>query len=524
MVEYSNKIASKSDIASSEYTEEGYSPLNVDIDAAADNVASSGFTAEKSKAMETASKKIKPLSVDMRRKLKLKQLFLQYVRKYITNPKKYKDHPKQIRNLPSWFDDAIALFNESEISREQKKLLREYFYGLVRYRDNSLLESKYSGEGETGYTGPDTEEMNRQLGRRSPYTTSEEDMDKVRLPREMDVGRIDVKDIARNVAESRKRVVSQPEMEDILDEPDIGGPAIIFKYSGSKNKATVGGLGMHKVPESQGLKDYIMTYGAKKVQPAPIIPQPAPVASQPAQQTAPVWKETPIRSGGMDLTKYIMGGQQKPIPASVRPRPSIFVQKVIQRAPAPAPALRRRKKSKIKVDRKTSRITLPNNIIKSTSQHNTGKMSGLQVVRNMDKLFDQVKHQSRANFGKGSMKLKVVSTIKDQCAKAFDKNKFKQESINIRKNYFNDIKSSFPQMKMDIASMGNIKESDMLSNTMGSIPNVIKPGKSVRYARVGRGSLRPEPIEIMKYDFTIGGIGQKKKKKLMDMDMEYEEV
>lgn len=89
----------------------------------------------------------------------LKILLLQYIRKYKKNPRQYYEHPKQIKNIPSWFEHALATFSENEIPKAIKDGIREYFKALIAYRDSRI-------------GSPDADEMEmlrEQYGEASPY-------------------------------------------------------------------------------------------------------------------------------------------------------------------------------------------------------------------------------------------------------------------------------------------------------------------------------------------------------------------
>jgi hypothetical protein len=73
-----------------------------------------------------------------KRKRDLKKLLLQYIAKYMTNPYKYVAHPKQIKNLPAWFEDALVLFDDKEMSPDMKKNVRTFFHNLVAWRDSTI--------------------------------------------------------------------------------------------------------------------------------------------------------------------------------------------------------------------------------------------------------------------------------------------------------------------------------------------------------------------------------------------------
>lgn len=93
-----------------------------------------------------------------KREYELKKLFLRYVIKYSRKWKVMENYPKQIKQKPAWFDMALSLFNENEISIADKKKINAVFHALWEYRDR-LLPERVMNE----------EESVRQYGLSSPY-------------------------------------------------------------------------------------------------------------------------------------------------------------------------------------------------------------------------------------------------------------------------------------------------------------------------------------------------------------------
>ena len=88
----------------------------------------------------------------------LRKLFILYLIRYSTKWNAMENYPKQIKQKPAWFDLALGLFKENEISSDDKKKIKVVFNALWEYRDRSLPE-RAMGE----------EESNRQYGVNSPY-------------------------------------------------------------------------------------------------------------------------------------------------------------------------------------------------------------------------------------------------------------------------------------------------------------------------------------------------------------------
>jgi len=552
MVEFSNNIANESDLASS-YTESGYGAESISDPKqaameSANAMIQSGVNVDNVTKISSANDKVQTPSPMLKKKKILKKLFLQYIKKYISNPKKYIDHPKQIRNLPSWFDDAIVLFNDSELTRDQKMMIREFFTGLIRWRDDRIAR------GEEGQN-----EVTRQLGERSPYNM-DESPDDVMLPRENDVQKLDIMGIARNVAAQNIMQSQQPTMEEYV-ESDI--PIEDTITSGASGN--VGGMKISRPSNSFSINDYIMPMGRRasappSIQPAPqpIIPQPIlqPQVQQPIQRSsilaastqATSFKPTSIPIGNMniDLTSFIMGGRNKSQPISNLQPIQTQVQPTIQ--------YRNDKKTKPKLNRnkielkgliprgvlvnnislkdvmRKSKSTKSNSIIKGISLKNimgknnkiklpkqksvkSNKLSvgTLDTVKNMDKVFSQVKKHSNTSYSPGNMKMKIVSDIKNQCNNAFKTNKFKTESINIKKNFMKDMKNSLPMIRMEMQAMGDIHERNVMDESVKGIPKMLQVEASSPFM-VKRGSMRPKSIGITEYDFDLGDIYKKKRK------------
>lgn len=88
----------------------------------------------------------------------LKKVFLRYAKKYALKWDAVINYPKQIKQKPAWFDLALSLFNEDEISSTDKKKIRLAFNILWDYRDRMEPERVM----------PEEESL-RQYGITSPY-------------------------------------------------------------------------------------------------------------------------------------------------------------------------------------------------------------------------------------------------------------------------------------------------------------------------------------------------------------------
>lgn len=572
MVEFSNKVASASELGN--YSEEGYQFEDVykDPDVLFQDMQKAGVNPDNMTRLDNINKKQIANNPSLVRKKQLKKLFIQYVKKYISNPNKYLQYPKQIKNLPSWFDEALALFNEVEISRGQKKMLREYFYGLIRYRDDKLATSNVGG-----IVNP--EETNRQLGERSPYSASEDNLDTLQLPRQQEARRFDVDTLMRENAQMNvRRATPEIPPEDQFEEYGGINPEepVSVRYTTTKGNASLGSLGISAVRPSN-VEDYV-SFGRKRQPQTQPNPEAVPhqkmpfVKSTPPSPSAGAFNpiDVPTRKGmGINLTSFIIGNNKPTIAPVQRQQPGYVNENQQPRTPPawlraskkPVVRIQRKKKKSVMVAKKprqsvfdiqrstdtvakmlnnikdinkiqrtkgVGKIDLKiklNNINKKKSSKivkakpiTDKQMSGLESVRNMDKIFSQIKDHSHNNFGKENMKIKLVDNIKDQCNKAFARNKFKQEAVNMKKNFFNDVKNSYPQMKSEIREMGNIRENDMMRAGLRDTTGIIKANRMTSSLGIKRGDMRPEAVGIMDFDFSIDPIRSKGKKKVQLYD------
>jgi hypothetical protein len=94
----------------------------------------------------------------------LKKLFLLNAKKYAEKWDVMKTYPKQITQKPAWFDLALSMFKENEISSLDKKVINNAFNKLWEFRDRVEPERVMSEE-----------ESLRQYGINSPYYQQPED-------------------------------------------------------------------------------------------------------------------------------------------------------------------------------------------------------------------------------------------------------------------------------------------------------------------------------------------------------------
>lgn len=117
-----------------------------------------GIDFAKAEAMNKAYYEENKRNSKVKREYLLKRLFLQYARKYALKWNAVLNYPKQIKQKPAWFDLALSLFKESEISQVDKKKISLAFNRLWEYRDRMEPERVL----------PEEESL-RQYGVTSPY-------------------------------------------------------------------------------------------------------------------------------------------------------------------------------------------------------------------------------------------------------------------------------------------------------------------------------------------------------------------
>lgn len=528
MPDYSNQPLNEGDISQSTYSDEGYIEESIDPEESAEKLAKSGINEVRNKVVyDRINKDQTATSRDAKRKKKLKLLFLQYIRKYLSNPKKYKEHPKQIKNLPSWFDDAIVLFSDGELNRDQKKYLREYFYGLIQYRDKQLMEQKLHGESPINYQGPNIEESNRQLGMRSPYVMNEENIDDVSFPKEREMSQIDAMKIARGVV-SQKLPLQEQNMDEIMDV-EVEKP-YVFDVRKEKPYNNMGVRNIQKNP-SGGLSDYILPIGGRKQPQAPVSNPLPPTPSNPAipKRSVGTGSLTNFINGGAGIQLRRHGNTAPKINRIVTHQPkkvvtkrggiglSIDLPKIYPKPIDIGSISMNKKKSKSgfsidipSINKKAKSKSGFAIDIPSMNIHNHKKVKKVKTrvkpdTKGLTKLFNQVKSESVKNFGKQNMKMDVLNNIKDQCGKALSRNNFKRESVNMKNNYFDDVKSNAPKVKINKSSMGSkIRESDMMRGIENVLSTMSSQEKSIPTFKIKPGSMQPKAVGRPNYDFTLG--------------------
>jgi hypothetical protein len=323
----------------------------------------------------------------------VKRLFIQYVNKYKSKWEVMKNYPKQIKQKPAWFDYALSLFDESEISQRDKKILNDAFIGLWEYRDR-LLPERVMGE----------EESIRQYGVKSPYYEQpEESMEtSLTLPEETEI-----------LSESTPveyQVYSDVQQPQVVQQPEFDNT-----------------LGVRKIVPSGDsfLSGYISPIRRQTVD---VTPSVKPVVRPPQGEfTMGVTQSEKLKGGsgggafsiGASMLSGIRGGdslqgiinQRMPSPPSqpvaVRPAETITIAQ--QQAPV---AQRSKKQAKPMANRKVLEVSGNLNKYRTIELPNIGKRKMPTAVIPMKKKSDMefTTGKIKGNFNVGSTKYGKMNT------------------------------------------------------------------------------------------------------------------
>jgi hypothetical protein len=66
--------------------------------------------------------------------------------------------------------------------------------------------------------------------------------------------------------------------------------------------------------------------------------------------------------------------------------------------------------------------------------------------------------------------------------------------------------------------MGNIHENEMMRSSMRDMPELVRSFKTSRSVSISKGSMRPEAVGIMDFDFSIEPINKNRRKKIQLYD------
>lgn len=368
----------------------------------------------------------------------VRKLFLQYVKKYQGKWEVMKNYPKQIKQKPAWFDYALSLFDENEISARDKKRINDAFIGLWDYRDR-LLPERVMAE----------EESIRQYGVKSPYYEQpEESMDMTSTYPE------DTGVLSGPTSTPEPQVYSDVQQPQVVQQPEFDNT-----------------LGVRKIVPSGDsfLSGYISPIRRQTVDVSPSV---KPVIKPPQGEfTMGVTQSEKLKGGsgggafsiGASMLSGIRGGdslqgiinQRVPSPPSqpvvVRPAETITV------AP-PAPVMQRKKKeAKPMANRKV-----------------------LEVSGNLNKF----RNIELPNLGKTKMP-KAVMTVKKKTDVGFTTGKIKG-TFNIGSNKYGKMNTG---IKLDKSTLGNMSKD--VKGSIGGVVGGIKSLKGqVRAEFIGKGDMK----------------------------------
>lgn len=367
----------------------------------------------------------------------VRKLFLQYVKKYKSKWEVMKNYPKQIRQKPAWFDYALSLFDESEISARDKKRINDAFIGLWEYRDRLLPERVMSEE-----------ESVRQYGIKSPYYEQPEESMELPSTLPEDTG------ILPEPMTTESQVYSDVRQPQVVQQPELDNT-----------------LGVRKIVPSGDsfLSGYISPIRRQTVDVSPSV---KPVVKPPQGEfTMGVTQSEKLKGGsgsgafsiGASMLSGIRGGdslqgiinQRMPSPPSqpvaVRPAETITV------APQ-APIMQRSKKP-----------------VKSMANRKVLEVSGnLNKFRNIE----------LPNLGKTKMP-KAVMTVKKKTDVDFTTGKIKG-TFNVGSAKYGKMNTG---IKLDKSTLGNMSRD--VKGSIGGVVGGIKTLKGqVRSEFIGKGDMK----------------------------------
>lgn len=286
----------------------------------------------KAEALNNSSYKERKVT---KRVYELKKVFLRYAKKYALKWDAVMNYPKQIKQKPAWFDLALSMFKDNEISTSDKKVIRNAFNMLWEFRDRMEPERVM-----------DEEESLRQYGINSPYYQQPEtsaDMGGL-LPSE-------------EMSPTDVLLPSQP-------DTDYTPPATIIEPTYQQPSTSM--LGVRKVAP-QNDEDFLSGMGGFKSNIVDMTPLsrnkglPKPQGNFPVGLT-PSIKKSSAGGGAFDIGRnlfstYSSGAVKTPQmnlpsqPVQVRPDETITV------APQPQIAQRKQRKSKSVVGRSPRKVS-----------------------------------------------------------------------------------------------------------------------------------------------------------------------
>jgi len=399
-----------------------------------------------SKALETLNieRLVEGLRGDKRvgkRERSLKTLLLQWIAKY-RNKRRYLERPERIKQKPSWFEDALALFSETEISTEMKMSIRRYQQDLDNYKKMRMAERGIE-EAEVEYGAPpDFDEVP------AVNFEGEDDMQNFDIKSmQQSIRRMERVEPKDDIAEIREIVQpAEPPAGDqyVMTAPQPAQPA--QQPTGMGNIASILFRGAGAAPsQGKGLSSIIYS-GAK-------------TARNGKRKKTPVDRTEPV--GAKKKAK------KKAKKAKKSTRKVGMVQPV--RSPGGLEVPR--------IGRTVSGIPLPGKLALpriKTSTMPPIKMQGAAGgagLANTKTLIQQARRQSKVPFGNLNVR--------------------PQSSVALISRSMGDVQGGFSESQMINAAVGSIRPPAMSRKQMQSF-------------RVQPGELAPPDIQPMEFDFRIG--------------------
>jgi hypothetical protein len=399
-----------------------------------------------SKALETLNieRLVEGLRGDKRvgkRERSLKTLLLQWIAKY-RNKRRYLERPERIKQKPSWFEDALALFSETEISTEMKTSIRRYQQDLDNYKKMRMAERGIE-EAEVEYGAPpDFDEVP------AVNFEGEDDMQNFDFKSmQQSIRRMERVEPKDDIAEIREIVQpAEPPAGDqyVMTAPQPAQPA--QQPTGMGNIASILFRGAGAAPsQGKGLSSIIYS-GAKtarngkrkktpvdRTEPVGVKKKAKKKAKKAKKSTRKVGMVQPVRSpGGLEVPRIGRTVSGIPLPGKL--------------------ALPRIKTS-----------TMPP--IKMQ-----GAVGGAGLA-NTKTLIQQARRQSKVTFGNLNVR--------------------PQSSVALISRSMGDVQGGFSESQMINAAVGSIRPPAMSRKQMQSF-------------RVQPGELAPPDIQPMEFDFRIG--------------------
>jgi hypothetical protein len=503
-----------------------------------------------------------------KREFELKKLFLRYVTKYARKWKAMENYPKQIKQKPAWFDIALSMFKENEISTSDKKRINEVFNALWEYRDRLLPERVMSEE-----------ESVRQYGIKSPYyeqteslgspmqqdqVTSEEiladksyDIQSPQSPVEIYSGEsqqiqsvepettLGVRKINPSGGDSFLSGYISPIRSSGLPTAGVKStvrpPQGSFTMGVTQPQKELGGSGKGAFSIGKNMLSGIRGGEGIVYQHKPNLPS-QPVATQESVVQSPVMAQRKQKKVTSLVNRKVSNGLAK---FRIIELPTIPKQKMQMRPIKKSKSIRELKTSgKYSIDVGSMNkgalgnmnIDVRNNVknvvggIRSLKKKVRGEIKGSSNINSLNinniksnkhknhkdlDILKKLKSDTHSQISREALECKMIPKLKAQCDKVFTKNHLTHEVSKFR-DEFKDISKSVPTVKGDKAK---IKEIAMLGRSINhGVDGTQVDGVRLMYKN--SGTTKQMNIGKMEYDYSfITG----KKKPVKDVEEYYED-